>query len=571
MTTPLPAIFHDTPRFRTRFQRAVDRLLAYGFTWDQVGEAVAAVPVSADAYDTALLDWLCWHLTELPSVFTDGSFPNVAEASSPSTLAVITTTPRKQKEEDTAMEPQPIEVPSSSSADNDEVNQLSAAAKVDKENEEALWLAQQKAWLVSQYALVDEDEEAADASAADCSLDQAEEENLASVVDEERKTEEEVTAPTADQNEASSEEVELAALQEQHDTLQADLSNEANNYMRSKQDIKVLRQQLKLLKQRIQKQKGLVAKAAAKRRSVEQHAPMPLIADAEPDKVVDEECGVFDLFGDSAPVSAAEADDVQKQSDPSMTIVVPPDHIPASWTGATPRRVLEDWCRKEKIKPPQFMGRGRSVKVLTQPTPIVIHHGGPNEHVVAAKALYQAVPQLPLYRLFPPFYRDLWVSWVGGDQQEAEAEEEARLAEYNDKIAWLMEKIPRRGEATGMILHRNKEIQATRPSSLSSATELVEPSTEAVAWDDTTCDEDNSNSPVDIQLSPEGRRLRELLRKKQEQCPLYKDMFKIRQQLPIYKHRAEILESIQNNPVTIICAETGTCIQDKSFRHIPLP
>ena len=142
-----------------------------------------------------------------------------------------------------------------------------------------MWLAQQKkAWLVSQYALVHEDEETADTAAADCSLDQAEEENLAGAVDEERKNEEEVTAPAADQNEASPEELELATLQEQHDTLQADLSNEANNYMRSKQDIKVLlRQQLKLLpvKQRIQKQKGLVAKAAAKQRSVEQNAPMP--------------------------------------------------------------------------------------------------------------------------------------------------------------------------------------------------------------------------------------------------------------------------------------------------------
>ena len=53
------------------------------------------------------------------------------------------------------------------------------------------------------------------------------------------------------------------------------------------------------------------------------------------------------------------------QGDLIAHFFLPPDHNPASWTGATPRRVLEDWCRKEKIKPPQFMGRGRSLVVAS--------------------------------------------------------------------------------------------------------------------------------------------------------------------------------------------------------------
>jgi HrpA-like RNA helicase len=78
--------------------------------------------------------------------------------------------------------------------------------------------------------------------------------------------------------------------------------------------------------------------------------------------------------------------------------------------------------------------------------------------------------------------------------------------------------------------------------------------------------EEHSHRKPGQAATPAGTKLHEskddekLTRKFQEiqKRACYQNMLRFREQLPIYKTRSMILETIKLNPVSIICAETGS-------------
>lgn len=269
-------------------------------------------------------------------------------------------------------------------------------------------------------------------------------------------------------------------------------------------------------------------------------------------------------------------------SDPAVPsrIHIPEHSIPANWTGKTPQVFLEELCRKEKAPKPVFQklasnGCRLHVKLLKNggSSSIKVEEKGPNDsykdvqHFVAVKALYQINPTLPLYRLFPPFYRDVWLSWLDEERKEKVDQASSLADERLAIIDELIECIPTATTTTTTVpLSVDDDSGATaraderrRQTSSSCGEEEEETSPQPLfkepSWHSkisTSKTTATGGTPTDI-----GRRLKEQFMCRQASSK-YKSMLPDRTNLPIYSYREEILETIRKNPVTILCAETGT-------------
>jgi ATP-dependent RNA helicase DHX29 len=165
------------------------------------------------------------------------------------------------------------------------------------------------------------------------------------------------------------------------------------------------------------------------------------------------------------------------------------------------------------------------------------------QHFVAVKALYQINPSLPLYRLFPPFYRDLWLSWLDLERKAKEDQEAATTDQRRLKIEELVQCIPSATEISGTQTENDGHEVVSKFESLP----IAKP--------------DGARVPVTSRkvhtTTALGENLKEQFLRRQE-TPRYLSMLKDRMKLPIYCYRQEILDTIRKNPVTILCAETGS-------------
>jgi hypothetical protein len=181
----------------------------------------------------------------------------------------------------------------------------------------------------------------------------------------------------------------LATAQKELDLARADVQDEAANYMRSKYEIKQLQkrvQQLQKLVSGLQRKKAtsqaraaaaIIAEQAAYKEQKVQTETIQQKGDNGNDGDEndsndsndddDDDGGLFGIFDmdEIATAHIAYGDNEKAQSephrDPSCATVdgnsddcniinadvVPEDAIPKSWTGKTPKEVLEDWCRRQ--------------------------------------------------------------------------------------------------------------------------------------------------------------------------------------------------------------------------------
>jgi hypothetical protein len=109
----------------------------------------------------------------------------------------------------------------------------------------------------------------------------------------------------------------------------------------------------------------------------------------------DQATRVTETASASASATASQEDSVDETA-----VMIPKDSIPKSWTGKTPREILQDWCRKEKLTKPIYQKmpiNGCSIRVKLGPTRAVyLEQRGPQpsyaheqEHM-ATKALCAA-------------------------------------------------------------------------------------------------------------------------------------------------------------------------------------
>jgi ATP-dependent RNA helicase DHX29 len=287
--------------------------------------------------------------------------------------------------------------------------------------------------------------------------------------------------------------------------------------------------------------------------------------DAERD---DDDAGIFSIFEQDDPqenvkfVVVGESDQggvflsmlEESEEASSVTPNTPaaPDYsIPSKWTGKTPKKILEEWCQKKKVHRPKFHRRlldGAQIIVNTKP-PISIEEVGPfadftdAQHYLATRALYELNPDLPMYRLLPPVFRDLWLSWLAGVKQEKESEKQESVDAKERKMKELVDAI---------LSQRTVGVVAKTEESFKVTPEVVVTREVRDMWEDKVSEPELQRE----EISAQGIKLQSSFREKQVTSQ-YQSMLEARKSLPMFTYRQQLLGTIQENQVTILCAETG--------------
>jgi len=292
-------------RFSSKLSNIVDKLDELSFTETQIERTVLALQ-----YEITLesaLDYLCLNVDtlELPPLFTDRGLREELKTETIVESFVVLSNDGKRTDR--------IEL-----EDN-----ILAATKVHikgnkgvKEDDDKL---KQKEWLLRHYEY--EDEEQTDNAVVEEVMPQPQ-------------------PLTPDEQAFIEKEKELRELQE-------DLNNDANNYMRSKVEIKELQIQAKKLKQQVD---GMKRKVERNQRQLD----VNIIEGAEVNQNDHEENygGGFDIFGWQRNDDAAPTVETSHQQ---QTRKKPLDYtIPKGWSGTSPEKKLEEVCRKQKLPKPKY-------------------------------------------------------------------------------------------------------------------------------------------------------------------------------------------------------------------------
>ncbi|CAB9507370.1 DExH-box ATP-dependent RNA helicase DExH7, chloroplastic [Seminavis robusta] len=623
---------YDPDRFWKKLVGLHATLDHWGFSLGQMERAVAALGYGVTL--ESALDWLCLHLDtqELPPLFTEGTVrldqqqqqQQQASASS-GPLAVHLVKPVKLPEHSVEQDTLPIQ------QDPNEYLQRRAAEAPNPNTKDSIDLQEEqngndkaseesKAWILQQYQYEEEGQQDDQDHAPPSSSHLATETETTLRVQETPQPHQIVTSGTAI---VDPQEKRLAELQTQLQEQEADLHNDANNYMRSKQEIKQLQNSTKKLRQQVQKLKKRVEQKKAQEEE-EAAAAVAVVApakheqeteDPQPpqppgddyggglfgtDNDEEEEAGMFASFFDQVSPPSATTDttttiqpgktapttkDKPEQDPPSnnQDPVVPLDSIPKGWTGKTPQQILQDWCQKNKIKKrPQFFQlrgqNGARVRVDTQPDPIKMetNNAMPSykdaQQYLATKVLYQLEPDLPLYRIMPPFYRDLWRSWMDAVKDEQELQQREVDDALRAKIQQLADAAPKPKKKVHQSKNNKNHNNNKRETQQSDDTEDLVRDT----WEDDDDDDQpirtkgvavscsrsdgkdaGSNSNHYGVVSRAGKAIQDEFLNRQQQSTVYQSMLEARKGLPMYSFRDPILEAVDQNPVTILCAETG--------------
>ncbi len=368
------------------------------------------------------------------------------------------------------------------------------------------------------------------------------------------------------------EEIRLEKLEEEIQEMKLDVNDDANNYIRSKHEIADMKKRLKKMENQA---KGLSAKVAKKIEVYESSR----FKDSEDQNSIEkneeggeeEEAGCgFDLFGEAGESRCSVNTD---SADAHSTIINKIEYvnveIPKGWSGKTPKQMLLEHCRKNKWPKPSFSRmentiNGCIIKLKKQSNHDTSVHAdeGPfrtindAEHFVSTKVLYWLHSELQLHLMMPPSFRNLWNTWL---KEKKEKEDKAKNTTENER----KEKISSLVAYLGSVVNDTMIDETLNEDGHANASGPLFDD-----WDDESIQSDSSDgmsatisnrareTVTMISPSTNGLNLkRKFLEKQMEDG--YQMMLKSRKVLPIHNFRELILQTVKENPVTVLCAETG--------------
>ena len=380
--------------------------------------------------------------------------------------------------------------------------------------------------------------------------------------------------PKNDQNiidaEKSPEEIRLQKIEEQIREDEAALNDEAANYMRSKYETMDIKKRIKKLTNQA---KGLRAKLVKRQAKTERE----VLEDEGSCSQEADNSTLFDLFesntssGNIIPVSNIDDANVTEPDHNMQNATSVADlSIPKDWTGKTPKVFLSEYCQKRKLPKPTYKrvpsthnGCKVTICFSSQASPLVFDQNGPfrtytdAQHFVSTVALFDLNPVLPLYRLFPPAFRELWKTWLNDKKTEQSEDAKAKEDTKMEKIISMINSIPT--VKRDIIGKTNTLLQDGKVEESETIRDLGD-------WDnDSFSSSEDSNHPSTItrhlpsqpkQPSQLGMKLKDNFKNK---VTLDTSKQKMRSLLPIFDYKEKILDTMREHPVTVLCAETGKC------------
>ncbi|XP_067424694.1 ATP-dependent RNA helicase DHX29 isoform X2 [Emydura macquarii macquarii] len=230
------------------------------------------------------------------------------------------------------------------------------------------------------------------------------------------------------------------------------------------------------------------------------------------------------------------------------------DYTARSWTGKSPKQFLIDWCRKNFPKSPnpsfEKVPVGRYWKCRVRVTKsaddimavcptILTEDSMQAQHLAATLALYHLVKGQSVHQLLPPLYRDVWLEW---SETEKKKEEESKLETNKPRdnfIAKLLNKL-------------KQQQQQQQSENTPKVSEDPEDS-----WENLVSEEDFTRLSLDTTITDDLEPVR-ILFKKLQSSSRYQKFLKERQQLPVFKHRHSIIETLKKHRVVVVAGETGS-------------
>ncbi|XP_067172773.1 ATP-dependent RNA helicase DHX29 isoform X3 [Apteryx mantelli] len=229
------------------------------------------------------------------------------------------------------------------------------------------------------------------------------------------------------------------------------------------------------------------------------------------------------------------------------------DYSARSWTGKSPKQFLIDWCRKNFPKSPnpafEKVPVGRYWKCRVRVTKssddimavcptIVTEDSMQAQHLAATLALYHLAKGQSVHQLLPPTYRDVWLEW---SDIEKKKEEENKIETNKPRDNFIAK-----------LLNKLKQQQQLQSENQPKVFEDPEDS-----WENLVSDEDFSNLSLETpdidDLEPSR-----VLFKKLQSSSRYQRLLKERQELPVFKHRHLIVETLKKHRVVVVAGETGS-------------
>ncbi|XP_021572066.1 ATP-dependent RNA helicase DHX29 isoform X2 [Carlito syrichta] len=259
----------------------------------------------------------------------------------------------------------------------------------------------------------------------------------------------------------------------------------------------------------------------------------------------------FNLFEKSTAATEEEKDKKKEPHDVRNF-----DYTARSWTGKSPKQFLIDWVRKNLPKSPNpsfekvpvgryWKCRVRVIKseddVLVVCPTILTEDGMQAQHLGATLALYRLVKGQSVHQLLPPTYRDVWLEWSDAEKKR----EELNKMETNKPRDLFIAKL----------LNKLKQQQQQQQQHSENKTENSEDPEES--WENLVSDEDFSALSLESANAEDLEPVRNLFRKLQS-TPKYQRLLKERQQLPVFKHRDSIVETLKRHRVVVVAGETGS-------------
>ncbi|ORX39465.1 P-loop containing nucleoside triphosphate hydrolase protein [Piromyces finnis] len=252
----------------------------------------------------------------------------------------------------------------------------------------------------------------------------------------------------------------------------------------------------------------------------------------------EDEMGIFGMFD-------AEEDNNQSSSQNSVVKMELLDVKYKSWSGKSPYKLAEDTLKKRvgskaKLifeivrKTPGYQGR---IKVQCQDQSLnkkVIEDDyyyfetiEESKNYLGVKLLYVLNPNLNFNTLVPIPFRDFIGKWES-------KKDEGKMKVIEDRLEFIK------------IVMEARKLEETKPIE-----EKKEENQEVEEEEELSSDDDNDKSKRN------GKGGNKYLPNTNKNSS-YKAMLKKRETLPIYKHRKEILDLIENNQVVLIAGETGS-------------
>uniref|UniRef100_A0A669Q6X7 ATP-dependent RNA helicase DHX29 n=1 Tax=Phasianus colchicus TaxID=9054 RepID=A0A669Q6X7_PHACC len=229
------------------------------------------------------------------------------------------------------------------------------------------------------------------------------------------------------------------------------------------------------------------------------------------------------------------------------------DYSARSWTGKSPKQFLIDWCRKNFPKSPNpafekvpvgryWKCRVRVTKssddVMTMCPTIVTEDSMQAQHLAATLALYHLTKGQSVHQLLPPTYRDVWLEWSDIEKKKEEENKIETNKPRDNFIAKLLNK-----------LKQQQQLQSEKRPEVSEGPED--------SWENLVSDEDFSSPSLETADIDNLEPSRNLFRKLQSSSR-YQKFLKERQELPVFKHRHSIVETLKKHRVVVVAGETGS-------------